>query len=863
MNVYNDIVKWSSSKPMFVRDALRRLFRNRQITEQDISELKEIIKKDHGLSEIDINTKAVSEEDIPSEFCDVTQIRIKQISSPHNIAALFGEKPLIFSPKGLSIVYGKNGSGKSSYSKILKKLCWSRDKDVVLKKNVYTNDLSAQSVAISFFEGEKENTFVWQEGKSTDKRLNSIYVFDSKCADIYLNKENPAEYKPVGIDVLERLVELYASLSASFDSDIQSLQKKKPQLAEKYKDTSIFSWYDKLKESQRKDIEEKISFTSTQNKRYEILDMALKDSNVLQTNNILKLKKERYHALQKKLSPIEKLFEKDSLNDVKRLKEDFKSKEQANKVAIESYKTDNEFDIGGTAWKELWNAARKYAEELQKDYPVTSNAHGSFCILCHQPLSDKAKERVLKFDSYVQDATSKSLNQAKIKKDQKLTEYISIPHILISDELRKELIEDGVEAEKIEAYCSQILKAKEVVANYIQDVVAEICPLFINSISDLLTDEIKKIDEKIKINEDILTKRELLEKEFLELDALKSLNERKEDILAYYDETLKKAKLQECKNVINSRSVSNKVGELLESKAISKQQSLFLEYLNKLNNGIAKKMTLKKTRTTTGVTYQKCGFNSIKDSVTDILSEGEQKMVAIANFLSECAISDTHNAIIFDDPITSLDVDYRESVAKIIVEMSADRQIIVMTHDLYFLRLLKDIYNKINSTDCYVTCLNSVNNQSGIVSDEIPFLSKNIQERIDTITKGIENVKKIDLTQLDTKRIHLNDLKDKMRQLLERTVEDVLINKAVIRFGKNVNFKKSILASLIVIKKEDIDFLTSLYGKYSEVIHDGSVETVPNTITEMDISTDIRSYKDWKDEFVQRVKDWKKDNRYE
>lgn len=273
-------------------------------------------------------------------------------------------------------------------------------------------------------------------------------------------------------------------------------------------------------------------------------------------------------------------------------------------------------------------------------------------------------------------------------------------------------------------------------------------------------------------------------------------------------------------------------------------------------------MVLKKTKTTSGITYQRCGFRSISEDVVEILSEGEQKIVAIANFLSECTIDNALNTIIFDDPINSLDIDYRESIAKIVVELSESRQIIVMTHDLYFLRLLKDIYKSTYSNECYVTCLNSLEDNSGIVSDEIPYLAKNVQERINTITSELDTIRNLDITQIDKKNNLLNDLKDKMRQLLERTVEDILINKTITRFSKNINFKKGNLAHIIVAEKSDIDYLLSLYGKYSEVIHDGSIETVPNLITESDMRNDITQYKQWKDSFVQRAKNWISANGY-
>ena len=45
-------------------------------------------------------------------------------------------------------------------------------------------------------------------------------------------------------------------------------------------------------------------------------------------------------------------------------------------------------------------------------------------------------------------------------------------------------------------------------------------------------------------------------------------------------------------------------------------------------------------------------------------------------------------------------------------------------------------------------------------------------------------------------------------------------------------------------------------------IHDGSIETVPNLITESDMRNDITQYKQWKDSFVQRAKNWISANGY-
>ncbi|MBO4530404.1 MAG: AAA family ATPase [Paludibacteraceae bacterium] len=866
MAVYNEIIDWAANKPMFIRVAIRRLLNNQILTDQEIGEIKELLKKENGFDGISITPLPVSDADIPSNISTSDSVKLKRIESPHNITALSDRTPLEFSTEGLSVVYGKNGSGKSSYSRILKKLCWSRDKNIILKKNAYSGDTTPQSVRIKFLVGSREEEFNWIEGQDTDQRLNSIFVFDSKCADIYLNSENPAEYKPVGIDVLERLIKLWGDLSQSIDNELLPLNRTKPTLLGKYNNTSIYNWYQTIENIQRETIDSILSITEQQKEEKNVLEKSLKDTNLEETNRNLRHKRERYQQLQSQLSNIEKLFLDEKIKTLSNLKKDHAVKEQANRFARTSYETDGEFTIGGLAWKSLWNAAREYAtSELHNSHPIASTDSGSFCVLCHQPLTDAAKKRLQKFELFIQDKTSLELEFSKKQLNDECNKYIEIPAKPISDAIKQELIEDTSSSikEMIETYEAKLLEAKNTVIKYINSETEEIEPLSIISFSDIITKEIENIDTRIKANNDTAKNREEIEKRFLELEALNILVDVKSDILLYYDECVIKRKYNACKNALNTRSISNKIGELLESNAIVAQHTLFIQILNRLNPSLGAKIGLRKTRTTSGITYQKCEFNSISEKITEILSEGEQKMVSIANFMSECLLDNSKNTIVLDDPINSLDVDYRESVAKLIVELSDDRQIVVMTHDLYFLRLLRDIYKDKYSNDCYLTCLNSIEDNSGIVSDEIPYLAKNVQERIDTITRGLDDISNISIDQVDKKRVILNDLKDKMRQLLERSVEDVLINKTITRFSKNINFKKGNLASIIVVEKNDVDYLLSLYGKYSEVIHDGSVETVPNMISEDVIRTDISQYRTWKDSFVQRVREWKRENGYD
>ena len=67
---------------------------------------------------------------------------------------------------------------------------------------------------------------------------------------------------------------------------------------------------------------------------------------------------------------------------------------------------------------------------------------------------------------------------------------------------------------------------------------------------------------------------------------------------------------------------------------------------------------------------------------TQILSEGEQKALAFADFLTEVTSVPAPSPVVFDDPITSMDYRRIPEVCERIVSLAEEHQIIVFTHDI-------------------------------------------------------------------------------------------------------------------------------------------------------------------------------------
>jgi ABC-type Mn2+/Zn2+ transport system ATPase subunit len=71
--------------------------------------------------------------------------KLISLNNPINICALHNQGGLQFSNTGLTVVYGGNGSGKSSYSRILKALLEPKSKRYT-KKNVFNPSSNQQQV---------------------------------------------------------------------------------------------------------------------------------------------------------------------------------------------------------------------------------------------------------------------------------------------------------------------------------------------------------------------------------------------------------------------------------------------------------------------------------------------------------------------------------------------------------------------------------------------------------------------------------------------------------------------------------------------------------------------------------------------
>lgn len=98
MNVLLDIFEWSQSRPIWQRDALRRLVVNGDLSDKDVDSLASICKSAHGLADQQ-ETNPLAKEHIPDVAAGTNPVSLVSIFHHRGVNALAEDQTLAFSPQ--------------------------------------------------------------------------------------------------------------------------------------------------------------------------------------------------------------------------------------------------------------------------------------------------------------------------------------------------------------------------------------------------------------------------------------------------------------------------------------------------------------------------------------------------------------------------------------------------------------------------------------------------------------------------------------------------------------------------------------------------------------------------------------------
>jgi ABC-type cobalamin/Fe3+-siderophores transport system ATPase subunit len=859
LSILHEILGWSKSLPAWQSDAIARLLAKQTLTADDQDDFFALLKAEHGIPDPkDRKPKPLTTDQIPAPVNATTHVELRAMKNMRHVNAIAENQYLPFSAAGLTVIYGDNGSGKSGYSRVLKRACRARDQMEAIHPNANLTAANAGIPEAAFeiaVDGLAKDAH-WIQGNAAPPELSSFAIFDSRCARAYLDSEDDFSYVPYGLDVFESLAKVCKQLKTSIDTEHAQSAPDLTAFVPLQGDTLVGKLIASLSAKTTKaQIDALATLTPEELAQHTALDKSLKENNPKEKATQTRLRARRVAAIASNATTKGALVDQAVVAKLRGLSDSYRTAQAAAALAAKQFKEGEDLlpGTGGEVWRELFDAARKFAVESHPGMRFPDLGAGVPCPLCQQPLAEGAA-RLLRFEAFIQEEAEKTVQKCRTALSAEYNPFIA--HVLTVNL-------DDVTLGEIEILDPQLatdVRAFEVLLTARQEAIkTAVLSHEWDGIDRPLVSPATRLEalaDKLNAEAETLEKasdekaRAALQKQFGELDARVRLSQIKDAVATAVRKLSHQAKLVKCLSAVKTNAISLKASELAE-KVVSRELAEALNREFKALGVGALRISLQ-SRADRGKALHKLKLELPQSrSPGDILSEGEQRAVAISAFLAEVGLSDGKGGIVFDDPVSSLDHRRRERMAKRLSAEAAQRQVIVFTHDIYFLCLLAE-EAKLAGTVIATLSLTRRAEGFGVPDPELPFEGKNASKRIGVLRDQHQTIAKLHKDGEEQEhRKQTVDAYFRLRMAWERAVEEVLLRGVILRFRKGVETQR--LAG-VVVNNGDYDQVNAGMAKCSNYAHDKALIGGIAVPEPDELLADINALDNWRGSVEERSK---------
>lgn len=804
-SVLHDLLEWSAARPMWQRDALRRIVRNDSLTDTDVLELTQLCLLHRGAAAIPeppLTADPLTKSHLPQTPGAKSCVTLVAIENLQNVNRLPSDQRLAFiDGPGLTVVYGENGTGKTGFARVVKNACRTRGAQPAIRPNAFTPVTNTPASAnIIYRVDNAERNVSWLDRSNSIGELSNIFVFDGHTGVHYLTDDGPTTFTPRGLHILPTLSAAADKIGSCIDTFIKSTEQANAAFAAIHSSSHgehIGRFIDGLASHARSSD----TFPTTQLSPDDLYRLS-------ELNDVL-ASTEKHHAqtlraaagritqFASTLDVSSESLSDDKMDAARSLVESANSASQA-ALSFSSGSFDSSYlpGTGGDAWRLLWDSARDYATSIAypgRPFPPTEDA--ARCVLCQQDLDGQALTRMTSFDAFCRDQSLRLAEQGKHRLVDARRQFDAIgPLTPAFEAVQADLSSIGQAAlsalkSTVDAYDSRLLSLKSILATQAWSDLPSV-PAFSTSDLRALADN---INARAALGENahdpsvhgqlILERNQLLTKQWIAAHG--------EDINAQIERHRQLDRLKQCKRDTSTKSITEKHAAITHDIVTEAYCSRFQEELLQLGLN-----TLMVRMQDISARKGQCKFGlripSVADAgskVRDIASDGEQRCIALAAFLAELSQTSHKSTLVFDDPVSSLDHRYRDKIAIRLVKESKSRQIVVFTHDTVF---LASIEHHANEHRIRFECryLEWHNGLPGRCNEGLPWDHNTPQDKIDKLQKLQRDI--ASQWQLIPTEKNVSDIRSGyglLRATIERIVEREVLGNVIQRYSSYINIK--------------------------------------------------------------------------
>jgi energy-coupling factor transporter ATP-binding protein EcfA2 len=806
------------------------------------------------LTEYKLREKKIGETELLSQPVAVKKIAgasgftLKSLQHEKGVNALEDGATIPFHTK-LTVVYGKNGSGKSGYVRILKRVASSRTQEEVWQNVHNVRTQNRCKAKITYTTNGSDAVCQWN-GESRVAPFDRMVVFDGKCIPIYLNKNLNFSYQPYGFELFHALSNSFQALHEQLAGEIQNAENNKPLINDIFSEESSIGKFVAGITAATK-IEDLNKLPDWDIKAQKNLTDKIKErkglQNLDQQSELLQTRYQKLEALEKVLVQIQTDLSAQNIRAYFSLVKKLSLLKK--KQVVKKGKTLEDYDIAekeSDEWGKFIDAGEDYIRLAEHDEYPGDDDH---CIYCQQKLSKGAQKLIQLYRELFQEEETSGIEDVEEKLDEAIND---LENSSFADGFQytetdfEKLLQKKTATEAFSALTAADKLAQKVVVSLrnkkpqkIQLVKTFGIVASIRKAKSKIKTDIKALEETQR---NLSRKSQQLDRAITELQDIEKLSKHRQQVEKYIligRWIAKASPLQTSK--LSTKPITD-LGKKAWRELVS--DSFKARFQQEVTDLDAPVVNLE-FRGEYGSQMRAKNLEGL-DPIDQFLSEGEQKAVALADFFTELSMQYEHAPVIFDDPATSFDHDRKERIAKRIVRESETRQIVVFTHDLMFASYLHDQVESadgnIDSTKAAFHNLHSEANHIGVVTENHYPGSVKFDAHMKRIDDKVSELEKL------TGEVQADGIRSAygmLRKAVEKAVEERIFGGVITRWSDQIQMHNA-TPSRASLSREKLDKAKQFHEQFSRYIegHNQSNEMIQHSMPDINkLKKDIQEVK--------------------
>ncbi len=674
------LIDWANTQDGWARRLVGHVIASqRPISDEQITEFFELFMAEKGLN----RSPPVVEPELPYPQGGPAQserLRLLSLSNVSGVNALSPGATIEFN-NGLTILYGENGTGKTGYARILKRISAVQYPEEILP-DIHSSATRAPSATIDYELGDAGTSIEWHNevGVSPFTRLS---VFDSPSVNVRVDESLTYVFTPAEISLFS-----YVSTGIRAIQDRGSHARSKlttPNTFIRYfsRGTDIYQEIEAL--GPATDLNELETLAALPEDAQDERERLEREVAALQSDGASGLLAAHQEAIRI-LERLEILAQRAEAFEIDR----YNSALVALETLRESYRRVREDLFGpeelpGPAnddWQRFVTSAAEYLQHLgTSHYPQ----EGDKCIYCRQLLDSSALSLVQRYATFLDNTLGKQVSE-----QQRIISAITSTVV----DLRVDDVDAGLKRWHDQNATSAEFTEAEELTQKLHSAICQIRdsePITFPELGKLAGSVRQEITPRMAAHRtEVTTLAEQLDDRAVALQAAKSklstltaaieLDRRLPEIVVFVNNEKKAAKLSQVLKPLTALLRS-----LTEKSKLASEDLVNSDFLGRFQEECEALRTPTVRLEFIGREGKAQRRKSLTDShrLSQILSEGEQKVLALADFLAEARMGGSSAPIVFDDPVNSLDHRRLKEVSNRIAALVPECQVVVFTHDIW------------------------------------------------------------------------------------------------------------------------------------------------------------------------------------